>query len=445
MLRSMWSGVTGLKTHQLEMDVIGNNIANVNTTSYKAQSTGFQDILYQTMKSGMTATQNIGAINASQVGLGVKMASINTSIAAQGSAVTTNNALDLMINGDSFFVIESGGVNNFSRDGSFTIDADGYLVTQSDGYYVKGVAGGSVTTAAPDRLQVIRKVGVDLNEDGIITQSEFVDTMPGAATTASYMKGNVDSLDSNLAEGRNISLDVYGSDGKTYTVNFNLTDAGDEEDNTFRLTVSSVLNENGERITSNYYPVADLVYDKSDGTLSTVNGSDDLTLNIGLTGDASAVNFTLDLQYTTNYAGAASGHHSTINAYKGDARGENKGYPRGVLNGISFGTDGSIYGEYSNGQSLKKGQIAVAVFNNAMGLEKIGDNLYAQSPNSGNAQYQDITKDGGYMQSGVLEGSNVDLAKEFTDMITTQRGFQANSKVITTSDEMLQILKGLKR
>ena len=121
------------------------------------------------------------------------------------------------------------------------------------------------------------------------------------------------------------------------------------------------------------------------------------------------------------------------------------GYANGELVGISFDTDGSVFGRYSNGQTVKKAQIVVAEFNNAMGLEKVGDNLYAASLNSGVPMYMDITSDGGYMSSGVLEGSNVDLAKEFTDMITTQRGFQANSKVITTSDEMLQLLKSLKR
>ena len=155
--------------------------------------------------------------------------------------------------------------------------------------------------------------------------------------------------------------------------------------------------------------------------------------------------FELDLSNTTNFAGGSTSHASTIYAYKGDTKGLQKGFPRGELTGLSFGTDGSVYGTYSNGQTIKKAQIAVAEFSNAMGLEKVGDNLYQASLNSGAAMIQDITKDGGYMNSGVLEGSNIDLAKEFTDMITTQRGFQANSRVITTSDEMLQILKGLKR
>ena len=169
-------------------------------------------------------------------------------------------------------------------------------------------------------------------------------------------------------------------------------------------------------------------------------------MQINVSGEGANIgSFNLDLSNTTNFASSMSGHNSTIYAYKGDTQGLNKGYPEGELTQISFGTDGSIYGRYSNGQTIKKGQIAVAEFNNAMGLEKVGDNLYAASLNSGAAQVMDVTTDGGYINSGVLEASNVDLAKEFTDMITTQRGFQANSRVITTSDELLQVLKGLKR
>ncbi|MBP3784199.1 MAG: flagellar hook-basal body complex protein, partial [Butyrivibrio sp.] len=152
MMRSMWSGVAGLKTHQLEMDVIGNNIANVNTTSYKAQATGFQDILYQTVKSGTGAGDTVGSTNISQVGLGSKVGSIYTNIAAQGSAVTTDNVMDIMITGPSFFVISpdiSGAEMNFSRDGSFAIDANGDLVTKSNGYYVLGTMGqGGITDGA---------------------------------------------------------------------------------------------------------------------------------------------------------------------------------------------------------------------------------------------------------------------------------------------------------
>ena len=442
MMRSLWSAVSGLNTHQLEMDVIGNNISNVNTTAYKSQATGFQDVLYQTLKSGSGAGQNTGAISTSQVGLGSRVSSIYTNISAQCSAVTTNNALDLMITGPSFFVIENGGVNNFTRDGSFTIDAEGFLVTQGNGYYVKGVDGGNVTNAAPDRLQVIKRIPYDTNGDGIIGEGEMADVMEGAPTTAAYFKGNIDSDDPSLKEGKILTFEIYGNDGKPYTLKFKITDGGDDDISTFDLVLSSVLNEDGVKISEKEGEPTRLVYDKHDGRLT----SGDF-LQITITGEdgENIGDFELDLSNTTNYASSMSGHSSTIYAYKGDVKGLNMGYPEGTLTQISFGVDGTIYGRYSNGQTILKGQLAVAEFNNAMGLEKIGDNLYATSLNSGLPQYMDITVDGGYMSSGVLEGSNVDLAKEFTDMITTQRGFQANSRVITTSDEMLQILKGLKR
>lgn len=448
MMRSMWSGVAGLKTHQMEMDVIGNNIANVNTTSYKSQATGFQDILYQTVKSGTGAGDNVGSTNTSQVGLGSKVASIYTNIAAQGSAVTTDNVMDIMITGPSFFVISpdiTGTEMNFSRDGSFAIDANGDLVTKSNGYYVLGTMGqgGIADGAVVQRLHVINRVPVT-NPDGTTRQA---DIMPGQATSQTYFKGNIDEMDPSLEdEGKGLNLEVYGSDGNKYTIKFALTNGGDTANNTYSLNLTSVLNESGNSILNPTDRVSiPLVYSKSDGKLISAAGNTAGNYVLNLTGAASVVNgLNIDLKHTTNYAGNSSSHSSSIYGYRGDDKGLNQGYPNGELTNISFGTDGSIYGRYSNGQTIKKGQIAVAEFNNAMGLEKVGDNLYAESLNSGAAQIMDITKDGGYMNSGVLEGSNVDLAKEFTDMITTQRGFQANSKVITTSDEMLQILRGLK-
>jgi flagellar hook protein FlgE len=433
MMRSLWSGVSGLKTHQMEMDVIGNNIANVNTTSYKSQATGFQDVLYQTVKQGTGAGENMGSTNIVQVGLGARVGSIYTNITSQGSAITTNNAYDLMITGESFFQIstDGGATKNYSRDGSFTIDAEGYLVTQANGYYVMGVMNGNVTDgAATERLQVIQTA------NGVIS-----DSRAGTATSQAYFKGNIDSFDSSLEEGKNLMLEVFGTDGETYTIKFKLTDGGDKENNTFDLAVQSILDKDGNTIKFEETEPTHFVYDNHDGKLA-----ENQVVTYNFNGDASVIGpLTIDFSNTSNYAGNSTTHASSIYAYKGDTQGLNKGYPNGDLTGISFGTDGSIYGTYSNGETIKKGQIAVAVFNNAMGLEKVGDNLYAESLNSGVAQIQDITKDGGYMQAGVLEGSNVDLAKEFTDMITTQRGFQANSRVITTSDEMLQVLRGLKR
>ena len=452
MMRSMWSGVAGLKTHQLEMDVIGNNIANVNSTSYKSQATGFSDVLYQTIKPGTGAGETLATTNTAQVGLGAKMSSILTNITKQGSAVLTDNVLDLMITGDSFFCIDpdiSDAEVNFSRDGSFTIDANGDLVTQNSGYYVMGVMGDITIDDNPTltNIKVINRNTERISYDAQGNQVTYmVDAMAGSATTAAYFKGNIDSDDASLENGKNLTIEVYGSDGNTYTLKFELNDGGDDEDNTFTLSLSSIQDSSGNKVTFDSATDINLVYDKHNGLLTSINGADTDTITLTITGNASVVGpLSIDFSSTTNYAGDSWSHSSSIYGYKGDKEGLNMGYANGELVGISFGTDGSVFGRYSNGQTVKKAQIVVAEFNNAMGLEKVGDNLYAASLNSGVPMYMDITSDGGYMSSGVLEGSNVDLAKEFTDMITTQRGFQANSKVITTSDEMLQLLKSLKR
>jgi flagellar hook protein FlgE len=468
------------------MDVIGNNIANVNTTSYKSQAAGFADILYQTTREGAGASELKAAVNTSQVGLGSKLNSIMTNISKQGSAVSTEYPLDLMINGDSFFVINNEGENSFTRDGSFNIDANGYLVTQSRGLYVMGVQGRTsiadsnelTNIKIVDRKEVVVK---DANgnpmkgEDGKEI-TKYADVLQGQATTAAYIKGIVDSEDSNFKEeGMDVRLEVYGSDGKTYYLKFLMDNAGDEDDATFNLTLKSVSASDGTEVETTT-DALNLVFDKSNGDIKTITqgnntvnykrnennknrleGDKNLTLKFSNNAPLGEIN--LDMTLLSNYGSKhGSKHISTVYALKGridtdttmtvDSNGvisNGSGYPEGEMNGFSFDNDGSIYATYTNGQSLKKGQIAVAEFSNATGLEKIGDNLYKASVNSGDAKIQDVTQDGGYIMSGALEGSNVDLAKEFTDMITTQRGFQANSKVITTSDEMLQILKGLKR
>ena len=271
MMRSMWSAVAGLKTHQLEMDVIGNNIANVNTTAYKSQATGFQDVLYQTVKEGTGAGQRVAATNIAQVGLGSKLGSVYTNIAAQGSAITTNNALDLMITGPSFFVVspDGGQTWNYSRDGSFTIDANGDLVTQNNGYYVMGVMGeGGVPTGtnALDKLHVLNRTTARTGYDAQGNEVQLMyDVMPGLATGEAYMKGNIDKDDSTLKEGKNTLLEVYGADGNVYTLKFNLTDAGDSQENTYRMNIDRIIDSNGNTVNNSYGNESiTLIYDKHD-------------------------------------------------------------------------------------------------------------------------------------------------------------------------------------
>ncbi len=421
MMRSLWSAVSGLQTHQLEMDVIGNNIANVNTTSYKSQATGFQDVLYQTIKTGTAGNGVKGSTSADQVGLGAKMGSININITKPGSAQTTYNPFDLMITGDSFFVVsESQNSPNqekyFTRDGSFTIDAEGSLVTTNNGLYVNFMEGVGTVAGGP-------------------LISDATKTMPGSSTTEGYFKGNIDQDDPNVKEGKVLRLEVFGNDGEKYTLKFNIQKEG-EEVGVFSLELQSVMDSSGKAIEGVQTQKVDLRYGKNDGKLiSSPTASFDFGKG----------NISIDLTNTTNYASPMGNHNSTINGYRGNTKGLNQGYANGDMTGISISDNGMINAKYSNGQTVLLAQIVVAEFNNAMGLEKAGDNVYKASLNSGEPIYMDITEDGGYMSSGVLEASNVDLAKEFTDMITTQRGFQANSRVITTSDELLQVLKGLKR
>ena len=437
MMRSLWSAVSGLNTHQVEMDVIGNNISNVNTTSYKAQATGFQDLLYQTIKSGGPASNTMGSRNITQVGLGTKVGSIYNNITKQGSAQVTYNPFDLMISGDSFFVItpdNTSGLRNYSRDGAFTIDAEGRLVTQNNGFYVMGVMGGGDVTR-----------NSNLTRLDLITNA--TKTIAGTPTSEAFFKGNIDSGDKTLEDGIVLRLEAYGNDGKTYTIKFNITDAGDDDDATFRMEVDGVQDSDHKTVRMDTPVFHDLTYDKHTGEIKSIDGYENAEgFILQLDGDAAVVGpIHINMENSSNYASSMPGHASTLNVYKGDVNGLNKGYANGEMTGLSVTDNGSIYARYSNGQDVKLAQIAVAEFSNAMGLELVGNNLYAASLNSGDPMIMDITTDGGYMSTGVLESSNVDLSKEFTDMITTQRGFQANSRVITTSDEMLQTIKSLKR
>lgn len=440
MMRSLWSGVAGLKTHQLQMDVIGNNVANVNTTSYKAQKTTFGDLLYQNAKRATPASNVRGGTNAKQIGLGAKTSAIMTNIAKQGSIQQTDYVFDLSITGDSFFVIENQrGQMTYSRDGAFTVDAQGYLVTRADGFYVRGSLdeGGEAATNA--RIQVLP---IDDNGDLI--------KMEGEATTSATVTGNISRTDSLLSAdgGRKVDLEFYGTDGKTYTARMQFTDAGDDNPTTYQATFTMIMDSNHNVIEGGVPEDAtvNLVYDEHNGKFVSANGSNDGIFNIAFTGDAAvagalAVNFA----NTTNYAPLNGASSSSLAAYKGDPDGNGEGYPEGDMNGVAVARNGTITRLYSNGQTRFAGRIVVAEFANVTGLAKEGENLYTVTGNSGPARYMYVDDDGGYMTSGTLEMSNVDLSGEFTDMIITQRGFQANSRVITVSDTLLDELRQLKR
>ncbi len=462
MMRSLYAGVAGLKTHQTRMDVIGNNIANVNTTAYKSQSMTFSDLMYQTTQaaSGANATTGVGGTNARQIGLGSKTSAIKTAITQQGATQTTNDPFDVMITGESFFVVNNGSENFFTRDGSFYVDGAGNLAMTSTGYNVMGWLPDTEdpTTIKQDTVTALR----------VMTEANM--TYPAQATSQATFAGIIDTNDTNVTsnEGRVVNLEVYDNKGFKYTVRCSLHDADKtKDDGVFFLQLDDILDSNGKSVVAagaaltDYVkfanaqgPTADttayLRYSTKDGSFlsvgtdGTTTGQSTVSLDFNQANLPSFDDITADFSATSNQNNNGS---STFVGSKGDSKGIGSGRKVGEMSGIAIQKDGKIYASYDNGQKRLLGQIAVASFANASGLSKEGDNLYSATQNSGdfNGVGEDITAGGGYMNSGVLEMSNVDLSAEFTEMITTQRGFQANSRIITVSDTLLEELTNLKR
>ena len=590
MMRSMYSGVAGLKTHQTKMDVIGNNIANVNTVAYKSQSVTFSELMYQTTQnaSGANALTGTAGINARQIGLGVKMGAINTAITTEGASQTTNNPFDIRITGESFFIVSNGMDTFFTRDGSFYVDGVGNLAMTSNGYNVMG------WQVDPETMDIKKDTVSALR----VMSPENM-TYPPEATTKAYVAGILDKNDTDVtsSSGKTMNLQFYDNLGYSYTAKLVVMDTAVEGE--YTVSLDKILDSNNVEVPlggaafTDGTPVTDPTslalaqgYQWDGNTLKdldgnaikdetgadvTLTGTDitpaqwkalaaaygfdaedagqvakfqsmtvtatyaysdtsvtppvektqeidinikDILLNTNLTLNPPAANgataardvagiadigdfmaqkyvepgtvslkfdpttgkfdsiggankdsvtlalsqlviddtmpvgrfsdIVVDFSNTTMYNNSGT---STITATNGDTKGLGTGRKLGQMSGISISNDGRIYASYDNGMSRLLGQIAVAQFSNASGLEKDGDNLYKATQNSGEFDGIgiDIMADGGYMTTGVLEMSNVDLSAEFTEMITTQRGFQANSRIITVSDTLLEELINLKR
>ncbi|MBQ3514860.1 MAG: flagellar hook protein FlgE [Lachnospiraceae bacterium] len=448
MMRSLYSGVAGLRVHQTKMDVIGNNIANVNTVGFKSSTVSFSDVLYQKTQSASASSGNVGGTNAKQIGLGTAVSSIYTDLSASGSAQNTNNTYDLMIEGSQFFILSNAGGTYFTKVGSFTVDGVGNLVTYN-GEYVMG------WEPDPDDPSTIKR---DIVKP-LAIESDANKYADPEATTAAYVTGNIDKLDTKLtsADGHVMTMTIYDKQGYSYTVKMKITQ--DTTDTSkYNVTVTDVVDSNNVTIKDKYnitFGGADLgtgsiklSFDAATGKFVDIAGGKEAKLELTPTGtsgdvfadDGIAINF----ENATMYSSSGS---TNIAMYGGDIEGQGKGKMVGTMIGTSINTDGKIYGTYDNGEIKLLGQIAVASFSNASGLEKAGNNLYVASRNSGEFDGigEDISSSGGKINQGVIEMSNVDLSKEFTEMITTQRGFQANSRIITTSDTMLEELVNLKR
>ncbi|MFF1632381.1 flagellar hook protein FlgE [Leifsonia sp. NPDC058248] len=390
MLRSLYSGISGLRSHQTMLDVTGNNIANVNTTAFKSGAVQFEDTLSQLVRGAGGPGAQAGGTNPAQIGLGVLVAGISTNF-TQGATQATGRSTDIMINGDGFFAVNVGGQIQYTRAGSFDPDAQGRLVGP----------GGAI-------LQGWNAVNGVVQQGGALTDVTIPlkAVTPAAATSAASVSGN---LPSTAAVGDQLVRDVKVFDpngaSRDLTLTFTRTAGG--------WDVAGV-DANGATANS---------------TLTFTNG----VLTAG--GSLPIGGITVDLSTVTGYADL------TTVAFK-----DQNGKQAGTLQSFTLSQDGTLIGLFSNGDKQSVGRIALATFVNPGGLEKAGGSNYRQSVNSGNAQLGGPGEGGlGTLQGGSLEMSNVDLSQEFTNLIVAQRGFQANARIITTSDEVLQELTNLKR
>lgn len=466
MMRSMFSGVSGLSAHQAKMDVIGNNVANVNTVGFKSGRVTFQEIFSQTTKGAGApdAATGRGGTNPMQVGLGIGVGSIDT-ITTRGSVQRTDNPTDMSIDGDGFFILQGGSTDTFrfSRAGNFGIDKLGNLVSGS-GLNVMGWqnykqnSDGSYTFDTEKPIEPINLYSDAANGNKRIIAAR--------ATANTVLSGNLDSTKdvtnpafaASMATNPNpqftVPMTIYDKLGNSYKINVNfyktsaaaagstwawqvLTPTGD-------VTLSSSAPAGATTIAGTVTsPAGEFISgsisfnDKGQIVSSAANPSTQLiTFTPPTTRGTGPFDFKIDFSQISQFDADSSVKPKNID-----------GYPTGNLVTFSVGGDGILTGIYSNGQQQPLGMVALASFENPAGLQKVGENMYIPTTNSGD--FKKGVKAGaegtGKINPGTLEMSNVDLSKEFTDMIVTQRGFQANSRIITTSDEMLQELVNLKR
>ncbi|GEA85287.1 MAG: flagellar hook protein FlgE [Cellulomonas sp.] len=392
MLRSLFAGISGLRSHQTMLDVTGNNIANVNTTGFKSSQVVFQDTLSQLLTGAGGAQDGVGGTNPAQIGLGVRVAGVTTNF-TQGASQMTGRSTDMMIQGDGFFVVRKGAETYYTRAGSFDFDATGQMVLPGEGALVQGwmAVNGVIDTNGP-----VTDLSVPAGT-----------VMPAVASTSATYKGN---LDAAAPDGTVLhrTIDVYDATGsaRTLTLTFTKSAAGwAVEGSDGAATVAS--------------------------TAMTFDAAGALTSPTTMTVGGVAV----DLSTLTGFAG--------LDTVKADSQ---NGQGAGTLQSFTLGADGTIMGSFSNGMKQAIGRIALSAFTNPAGLEKAGGSLFRTTVNSGEPAIGTAgTGARGSLAGGALEMSNVDLSSEFTSLIVAQRGFQANSRVITTSDEVLQELVNLKR
>lgn len=553
MMRSLYSGVAGLKTHQTKMDVLGNNIANTNTVGFKSSAVNFSDTFYQTISSATGSNADLGTagVNAKQIGLGSMVASITTNITEQGGPSTTNRALDIAINGESFLIVRSGSETCFTKSGALNVDEAGNLYCTTNGATVQGWLADDVGNIVKDTVQDLKVMSSD---------KQYYEP---EATTSATVSGNIDpndpDVDSTTGNGEVVTFSFFDNIGESYTVKVKIQKTPTSTDTNppagsvapiagtviYDASIVDVYNATGDSIFAKRDPVsgsysanpdAIITFGTTDVANSVINGATagDVSVN-SMTGEVTlkkkpirlyfnqvtgaftsagappaasnnpqSVKFSVIGVSATNTNAPATGNTpptitfpptaapttsntssfpqiefeaatgtgatggtlkggvdlyfntltqyeqggtSKLNGYKGNpSKTAGVGNKAGKMTGLSIDEEGKVWANYDNGLKKCMAQIAVATFANPSGLESVGSSLFKATLNSGDFDgIGEEVKLTGSFTVGALEMSNVDLANEFVNMITTQRGFQANSRIITTSDSMLEELVNLKR
>jgi flagellar hook protein FlgE len=422
MLRSMNSAITGLRAHQTKLDVTGNNIANVNTVGYKSSQVVFEDTLSQVVRNGSAPQDGVGGTNPAQVGLGVKVAGITTNF-EQGSAQNTGRSTDFMISGDGFFVTKAGNEQLYTRAGSFSYDAAGHLVTP-DGALLQGwMAGPDGTVNANGAIGDLTVPFGQVMQPTPSSKGSIVGNLSSSATAATA---------TTPATQVQTQLTMYDSLGTAHQISLAFTKAAAA--NEWSLVVKD---ETGTTLVTTP-STATITFDEATGAPSVSEFTFQPSAGMAPSwrnADGTAATPTIELDGLKQFGGASSLTPADVD-----------GNAMGSLQSISLSGDGSIMGVYSNNKREPIGKLALASFANPGGLAKAGNSSYRVGDNSGQPAIGESGAGGrGSLIAGALEMSNVDLAEEFTGLIVAQRGFQANSRVITSSDEVLQDLVNLKR
>lgn len=533
MMRSLYAGVSGLKTHQTKMDVIGNNIANINTPGFKSSRTTFSDVFSQTQQAASSPTETRGGVNPRQIGLGVNVESIDLNF-TDASPQSTGKNTDLALSGNGLFYLKGGEQEYYTRNGDFMFDEEGYYVMPGNGLRVQGwnatdgvlntnglatnilvPVGRTMEATATDQItyagnlnkevltiksiSVTQATGGDLTKvqtlDGTTTTSINVDGTNAMSATITLSDDSTIHVTSGYYEvGKSVPVTtlatIYDSLGGKHQVTLLIdkdpssvdSTANDEAkataakdsdgnavtdsdgnpvyNNRWRVYIAPGVGELGpasdtftnsfERSADNGNPEADgssMTGQMNSGTVSylyfsdtgkfVTTGQDELPVisfsygdgNGATSGQQTNIDFTGLTQYASNTTSFPT----------------NNGNTSGVLQSLSVDGNGIITGTYTNGLTRSEAQVAIAQFSNTGGLTKVGTTIYQQSNNSGEANIKTVADFGLTVLASALEMSNVDLANEFADMIVTQRGFQANSKMTTVADEMLETLINMKR